>query len=263
VLSQAILSLQLPFAIIPLVQFTGDRRRMGEFTSRRWLKICAWSCAAVVLGLNVFLVYFQIAEWGQGLQESGSSPWWIYGTLGPLALALLGLLGWIAVSPYRVLREERGVPATVPVLGAVRYHRIGVAVEFAGGDDAVLQQAVALARDHRAKLIALHVVEGLGATYLGAETRDQESRADEARMKQLVDHLQAEHLDTSGYLGYGDPPEQLVRLAQEHELDLLVLGSHGHRFLADLALGQTVSPLLHRLTIPVLVVPARPTALKS
>jgi len=71
----------------------------------------------------------------------------------------------------------------------------------------------------------------------------------------LVGHLRAAGLSAEGVLGYGSPPEELVRLASDQRLDLLVLGTHGHRFLADLALGQTVAPVLHRLPIPVLVVP--------
>ena len=38
-LSQAVLSFQLPFAVVPLIQFTGDRRWMGEFASRRWVQL--------------------------------------------------------------------------------------------------------------------------------------------------------------------------------------------------------------------------------
>jgi manganese transport protein len=74
-------------------------------------------------------------------------------------------------------------------------------------------------------------------------------------MAELVKYLQAEGLRAEGLLGYGEPAAELVRLAQEHKLDFLVLGTHGHRFFADLALGQTVSPVLHRLQIPILVVP--------
>jgi manganese transport protein len=70
-----------------------------------------------------------------------------------------------------------------------------------------------------------------------------------------VEHLRKTGLHAEGVLGYGDPPEELVRLAIEQGLDLLVLGTHGHRFFADLALGTTVAPVLHRLPIPVLVVP--------
>src|SRR6185312_11844427 len=63
VLSQAILSFQLPFAIIPLVQFTSDRRRMGEFASSTWMKALAWLCALIVVGLNIVLIGMQMGEW--------------------------------------------------------------------------------------------------------------------------------------------------------------------------------------------------------
>jgi manganese transport protein len=54
--SQVILSLQLPFAIFPLVAFTGSRRKMGEFSNPAWVKILAWSGAALILVLNVKLL---------------------------------------------------------------------------------------------------------------------------------------------------------------------------------------------------------------
>ena len=57
VLSQVILSLQLPFAVIPLVIFTSNRKRMGEFTSPRWIQVLAWFTAAIILVLNVRLLY--------------------------------------------------------------------------------------------------------------------------------------------------------------------------------------------------------------
>jgi manganese transport protein len=255
ILSQVILSFQLPFAIIPLVQFTSDARRMGSFASRPWLKSLAWLCALIVIGLNGFLIYLQMGKWAEAVEASGFSPLWIHLTIGPVAALLALFLGWLTLFPLWAAREEISFAPSVPVLRGVHYHRIGVAVEFAGADDLVLAQAAALARAHGAGLVAIHVVEGLGAKYYGAATDAQESRADRQRMQQLVDHLREQGLRVEGILGFGEPPEELVRIAQEQRIDLLVLGTHGHRFLADLALGQTVSPVLHRLTIPVLVVP--------
>jgi manganese transport protein len=52
IFSQVILSLQLSFAVIPLVLFTGDRKKMGEFVSPLWLRIAAWTTAAVIVVLN-------------------------------------------------------------------------------------------------------------------------------------------------------------------------------------------------------------------
>jgi manganese transport protein len=55
-LSQVILSMQLSFAVVPLVWFTGDRRKMGEFVNPRWLQVLAWIAAVVIAGLNVWLL---------------------------------------------------------------------------------------------------------------------------------------------------------------------------------------------------------------
>ena len=138
----------------------------------------------------------------------------------------------------------------------MRYRRIGVAVEFAPADEAVLIHAAALARQHGASLVLLHVVEGTGAALYGPETADLESQQDRRDMARLVDHIRGQGLGAEGALGFGRPADELVRLVAAHGLDVLVLGTHGHRFLADLALGSTVAPVLHRLTIPVVVVPS-------
>ena len=56
ILSQVILSLQLSFAVVPLVMFTGSRKKMGEFVNGRWLQGLAWFTAALIAGLNVWLL---------------------------------------------------------------------------------------------------------------------------------------------------------------------------------------------------------------
>lgn len=57
VLSQVILSLQLPFAVFPLLAFTTSRAKMGEFAARGWLKWAGWGSAIVIAGLNAFLLW--------------------------------------------------------------------------------------------------------------------------------------------------------------------------------------------------------------
>jgi manganese transport protein len=56
ILSQVILSLQLPFAIVPLVMFTADRRKMGELIAPRWVTACAVTVAAIIIALNLKLL---------------------------------------------------------------------------------------------------------------------------------------------------------------------------------------------------------------
>ncbi|ATO52039.1 manganese transporter [Brevibacillus laterosporus] len=57
ILSQVILSIQLPFAIVPLVQFTSSKTKMGEFVNKKWVTAIAWLISGVIITLNVFLIY--------------------------------------------------------------------------------------------------------------------------------------------------------------------------------------------------------------
>ena len=63
IFSQVILSLQLSFAVFPLVKFTGDRSKMGEFASPPWLKVLAWLVAWVILALNLYLLVLTLGNW--------------------------------------------------------------------------------------------------------------------------------------------------------------------------------------------------------
>jgi manganese transport protein len=63
ILSQVILSMQLSFAVFPLVMFTNDKRKMGEFVNRGWVKYLAWVVAVFIASLNVWLLVQTFAEW--------------------------------------------------------------------------------------------------------------------------------------------------------------------------------------------------------
>jgi manganese transport protein len=57
ILSQVILSLQLPFAVFPLVMFTSDPHKMGPFANPGWVKVLAWTVAVIIAALNVYMLY--------------------------------------------------------------------------------------------------------------------------------------------------------------------------------------------------------------
>ena len=63
ILSQVILSLQLSFAVFPLVMFTSDKLKMGEFVNPTWLKILAYTVAIVIATLNVWLLFQTVRSW--------------------------------------------------------------------------------------------------------------------------------------------------------------------------------------------------------
>src|ERR1700744_1781998 len=88
ILSQVVLSLQLGFAVIPLIHFVSDRKKMGNFAIGPLVKILAWGCAIIIVGLNAQLVYQQIGEWEKA---SPKAEFWIYVTVLPVVIGI-GLL---------------------------------------------------------------------------------------------------------------------------------------------------------------------------
>src|ERR1017187_9981213 len=63
IFSQVILSLQLSFAVVPLMMFTSDRSMMGDFVNPRWLKILAWIAAGIIAILNAYLLVMTVRDW--------------------------------------------------------------------------------------------------------------------------------------------------------------------------------------------------------
>jgi manganese transport protein len=158
----------------------------------------------------------------------------------------------VPISADRVANE---VSQLVP-----RFRRIGVALEAKPADAAVIAEAVALARANKAELVLMHVVEGVGGQWYGPQTGDIESREDETYLTNLAKRLK-EDLAAGGIpdvrpaLAYGgNVPWQLVRLARNEEVDLIVVGSHGHRALGDLLHGQTIDKVRHDLHVPIMAV---------
>lgn len=260
ILSQVILSLQLAFAVVPLVKFTGSRQKMGPFVSRPWVQGLAWLVAAIIVSLNAALVFQQTAEWIEAAESLG---WLVAMGVVPLALSLAGLLGWMVFRGDRVLEPAPAVSPDEVVEAASRLQkrlrRIGVALEARPSDSAMLAEAITLARMHGAELVLLHVVEGAGGQWHGPQTGDLESRHDEQYLDGLVQRLRGELAGqgvpgVEARLGYGDVPREIARLGREASLDLLVLGGHGHHGLADMLHGETISGVRHSLRIPVLAV---------
>src|SRR5882724_2318873 len=85
VLSQVILSLQLSFAIVPLIHFTSDHRKMGEFRSQVWVRVLAWMTAAIIIVLNLKLVVDTIVN---GFEEQNAAVKYV---LFPIALVVTPL----------------------------------------------------------------------------------------------------------------------------------------------------------------------------
>lgn len=71
VLSQVILAMQLSFAVFPLVYFTSQKAKMGRFVNALWLSVLSWTIAAIIAGLNVYLLWQIVGEWLAGTATGG------------------------------------------------------------------------------------------------------------------------------------------------------------------------------------------------
>jgi len=185
----------------------------------------------------------------------------------PLVLGLIALLAYVIVVPALQRRRGRPVaamvgvhgPSAVPAIEPARApRRIAAAVDFSRADKAVLSYAVTLAHaaNRGARVLLFHVVESGGARIMGSDLRDSEAREDQERLELYAAGLADLGVTAQYDLGFGEPADELARLVEQHEPDLILLGGHGHRGMGDIVHGTSVERLRHRVQIPVMVIPA-------
>jgi manganese transport protein len=255
ILSQVILSLQLPFAIIPLIQFTGSPKRMGQFANPLWVTILSWGTAILILGLNIRLVYVSLTEW---IQKSGV---WLAFAMAPLLIALAVLLLWMTFSKESK-RPAMAMPQSVPTtLPEAIYTKILVPLDHTERDRAALSHAAAMARLHNATLYLLHVEEGVTSQLYGSLSSTAEVRAGREYLHGIVDALQKDGVNVKAVVRHSHhPTREIVNYARHLAPDLVVMGAHGHKGLKDLIFGTTINAVRHRLTVPLLIVRNEPPA---
>ena len=270
VLSQVVLSLQLSFAVVPLILFTSDKKKMGEFANKPWVVALAALTAAIIVGLNANLVAQQVAGW---FAEAGPNALWLGFLVVPVVTGATLLLAYIALAPLLsrfvpalVRRAPERAPTPAPPRPAApaiarapsapsRYRRIAVALELGPADRAVLDHVREMALAEGCDVVLLHVAESAASRYLGPESSDEESREDQVTLESIGIELAVSGIPTATRLGHGDVKHELARLVEESGADLLITGSHGHRLIGDLIHGSTTSGLRHLVRVPVLTVP--------
>ena len=218
-LSQVVLSMQLPFAVIPLIHFTSDRKRMGSFANKLWVVVLAWITAVWITLQPLF------ARWGLRFRRA------------PVTLA-----------------EPEGAAADVMEPAPV-YRRILVPLDHTRLDRTAIAHAAAMARTHHAKLFLFHVEEGVTSQVYGELSSTAEVKAGQKYLNDIVASLRADSIEVETEVCHSlNPNREIVRYAQRIQPDLLIMGAHGHGRLGDLIFGDTINPVRHQLNVPILVV---------
>lgn len=265
VLSQVVLSLQLPFAIIPLIHAVSDKQRMGEFTIPRWVQVLAWVIAAVIVSLNVKLVIDQIAGW---IGAAGTKAWILQFTVIPITGVIGLLLIYVTVHPWlreriKQIGERRssGVHQEALELDAAAlvpppaYKRVAVALDFSGRDEKLLTESLRFIDKTQTQVTLLHVVESPVARTYGAEAEDLETLKDSEHLEQLAQKMKKVGVNTNWQISSGDPVSGLATMINEFGADMVIVGSHGHSGVSDLIHGTVISNLRHHIKASMMIVP--------
>jgi manganese transport protein len=256
ILSQVILSLQLGFAIIPLIHFVSDKSKMKGFHISRTTQIASWVVALIIVSLNAKLVYSEI----QGWLETSNNPLILWLTVVPLAISFLILLLYIVFEPF-VSKAKPDIQNHSPHLLALKFSpkgtysnkNIAVSVDFSAADEAALNHAFELG-GMDAKYTLIHVVETVGAMMYGEEADDHETSIDETLLQEYKEMLSQKGFTIATALGFGNPTKIIPTIINSGDFDILVMGTHGHTGLKDLIFGTTVDKLRHKISIPLFIV---------
>lgn len=264
ILSQVILSMQLPFAVIPLIHFTSDRQRMGNFANALWVRILAWLTAAVIIALNIRLAAAAIADW---LDAAGRWKPLVIAGLVPVLGGFLLLLLWVSFEPLLSgrtgkygrspvsLPEPAGAEVPAPI-----YQRILVPLDHTDLDRLAISHAVAMGKLYGARVYLLHVEEGVTSQIYGGDASSAEEEAGQRYLERVAQSLRDQGVTVETAIRHSSSPtKEILSYAREVGPDLVIMGAHGHGGLKDLIFGTTISPVRHHLQVPMLIVrPGKP-----
>ncbi len=254
IFSQVILSLQLGFAVIPLIHFTSDKKTMGDFAIKPIIKFLAWLVATVLVYLNVKMVTAEATDF---FASSDS-------ITGKIVIVLAGLM-FAALLIYSILyplfgkQKSMGSIQMHPEIAGIahieipHYQKIAVALDFSENDTKLLAAAIGQSKEN-SEFILIHIVESASAILLGDQTADYETQKDNERLEFYVNELKQKGFNAKGILGFRNSAKEIVRIVKSENADMLVVGAHGHTGLKDFIYGETVNAVRHDLKIPVLVV---------
>ena len=253
ILSQVVLSLQLSFAIIPLIHFVSDKSTMGAYAIKPLTKVAAWIVTSILVYLNVRMVIEQATNY---FLSSDNVFWKAVIVLGGLLFIALLLISF----GYPIMsKKRRDIPEVHPQASGLQkvavpvFRKIAVALEFSEKDEKLLSYAIGQS-NKQTSFILIHVVESASAKVLEKDTDDLETRKDQEHIDFYADRLVQMGYEAKGVLGFNHRAREIVRIIKQNDVDMLVIGAHGHAGIKDWLYGQTIDSVRHELKIPVLVV---------
>jgi nucleotide-binding universal stress UspA family protein len=139
------------------------------------------------------------------------------------------------------------------------YHTILIPVENSPADQTILDHIKPLARMTGASLLLMHVADGWVARNFEQLNlaESEEIKIDRAYLERRGAELRGEGFVVTCVLAMGEPSDEIVKFTRIHNVDLIAMSTHGHRFISDLVYGSTVDKVRHLVSVPVLLLKAK------
>lgn len=248
ILSQVLLSLQLGFAIIPLIHTTSSTRIMGVFKNKKWLIMLAAFITMILVYLNLNMIVEELKNSTNILASFG----WIF------FIGMIAFLVFVTLYPFFIrYRRKHILPhkqaSKLDDIILQKYRNIAIPIDFSSLDTKVISNAL-LQGDEDATFHLIHIVETPAAFVFKDATQDFETKKDLENLKNYQYQLQEKGFDIQIHIGYGNPADNLVKIIKALECDLVVMGQHRHKGLKDIVYGQTINKLRHNIPIPLFLV---------
>jgi manganese transport protein len=262
ILSQVILSLQLPFALIPLLHFTSNRKKMGEFASKMWVMILAWGAASLITMLNLKYIYELIIE---SIPLNNTQGILVKYLLIPVSAFLLPLLLWMLVEPIfskarisTIVQKATAGFAHGTIKHTTGYKKIGLALEGKREkDEQIYKGSIDLIKSMNAEVYLINIVQSVTGRFMGELVADKDAFEMNEYLNTFAEKFKAEGIPSQIIIGGGEPKEEIIRIAKKEKLELLIAGSHGHKFISDIIYGSTIEGVRHGVQLPVLAIPVK------
>jgi nucleotide-binding universal stress UspA family protein len=139
------------------------------------------------------------------------------------------------------------------------YQNILVTLENSPADQTILEHIKPLTRMTGGEIVLMHVADGWVARNFERLNlaEGEEIVADRAYLEKRAAELRTEGFTVSCALAMGEPSVEIIKFAKQHDIDLIAMSTHGHRFFSDLIFGTTADKVRHAVDIPVLLLKAK------
>lgn len=253
IFSQVILSVQLGFAVIPLIHFVSKKDLMKDFAIKKKTQIIAWLTATIIIFLNIKMIADALIPFWKNDANAIDK-----------LLILIGIIFFVSmliiVLAYPLLSSKTQIETNLihpdhnnQSLTTPTYRKVAIALGFDQDDHKILSSALTH-NNNETEFIIIHIVESAASLIHGNDTADFETEKDREQLENIVTQLREKGIKSKGILGFKNRSIEIARIVEDEKAELLIIGAHGHKGIKDFIYGSTVNKVRHLLKIPVFIV---------